>query len=81
MPFLFYPAAHYALCAVHVCAELTTQFYNAKKPVSAVCHGPAALIKAKTQQGDSILKGRKVTGFANSEEAQTPYNDFEKILP
>lgn len=22
-----------------------------------------------------------MTGFANSEEAQTPYNDFEKILP
>lgn len=62
-------------------SKLTVQFYNAKKPVSAVCHGPAALVKAKTQQGDSILKGKKVTGFANSEEAQTPYNDFEKILP
>ena len=57
------------------------QFYHAKKPVSAVCHGPAALVKAKTQSGDSILKGIKVTGFANSEEEETPYNEIPAILP
>ena len=57
------------------------QFYNAKKPVSAVCHGPAALVLAKRSDGKSILDGIAVTGFSNAEEAQTPYNDFEKILP
>jgi putative intracellular protease/amidase len=57
------------------------QFYNAKKPVSAVCHGPAALVLAKRSDGKSILEGIPVTGFSNAEEAQTPYNDFEKTLP
>ena len=27
------------------------------------------------------MKGAEVTGFSNSEEAQTPYNDFTDILP
>lgn len=57
------------------------QFYAAKKPVSAVCHGPAALVNAKTPSGDSIFKGTECTVFSNSEESQTPYNDFVNILP
>lgn len=57
------------------------QFYAAKKPVAAVCHGPASLVNVKTPSGDSILKGAQVTVFSNSEEAQTPYNDFVNILP
>jgi hypothetical protein len=40
------------------------------------------LILAKKQGSDtSILSGIKATGFSNSEEAQTPYNDFVNILP
>jgi putative intracellular protease/amidase len=62
-------------------AKLLEEFYNNKKPVSAVCHGPAGLVLAKRPDGKSILEGIKVTGFSNEEEAQTPYNDFEKILP
>ncbi|KAI9635707.1 class I glutamine amidotransferase-like protein [Dioszegia hungarica] len=62
-------------------AKLVGDFYAAKKPVSAVCHGPAALVSSKTPSGDSILKGAEVTGFSNAEEAQTPYNDFVNILP
>jgi putative intracellular protease/amidase len=50
--------------------------------VAAVCHGPAALIKAtKPGSSESILAGIPVTGFANSEEAQTQYNDFVNTLP
>lgn len=49
--------------------------------VAAVCHGPAALLLAKTPEGKSILDGIPVTGFSNSEEAQTPYNDFVNTLP
>ena len=50
--------------------------------MSAVCHGPAALVLAKKQGTEkSILSGIEVTGFSNSEEAQTPYNDFVNILP
>jgi putative intracellular protease/amidase len=51
------------------------------QPVSAVCHGPAALVLAKGPDGKSILNGNSVTGFSNAEEAQTPYNDFVNTLP
>ena len=58
------------------------QFYATKKPVSAVCHGPAALTLAtKPGTSTSILDGVTVTSFSNSEEAQTPYNDFVNVLP
>lgn len=38
-------------------------------------------MQAKTPDGKSILSGIQATGFSNSEEAQTPYNDFKKTLP
>ena len=41
--------------------------YGAGKPVAAVCHAPAALLKA-THQGQPIVKGKRVTGFTNTEE-------------
>lgn len=36
--------------------------------VSAVCHGPAGLVSAKTATGESVVKGRKVAAFTDSEE-------------
>lgn len=41
----------------------------AGKIISAVCHGPAGLVLAKGPDGSSpLVKGKKVTGFTNSEE-------------
>ncbi|KAK4684362.1 hypothetical protein P7C73_g5818, partial [Tremellales sp. Uapishka_1] len=63
-------------------AQLLQDFYAAKKPISAVCHGPGGLVLAtKPNSSESILAGATLTGFSNSEEAQTPYNDFTNILP
>ncbi|KIP07699.1 hypothetical protein PHLGIDRAFT_105298, partial [Phlebiopsis gigantea 11061_1 CR5-6] len=47
---------------------LASQFFQAGKITSAVCHGPAALVGAVDAQGVSIFKGRTATGFSNSEE-------------
>lgn len=44
-------------------AALVSAFLAANKPVAAVCHGPAGLTAAKTPQGESIVKGRKVAPF------------------
>eukprot|EP00210_Caulerpa_lentillifera_P003085 g2947.t1 len=41
------------------------------KVVSAVCHGPGALLSAKTQSGEALIKGKQVTGFTNTEEEAT----------
>jgi len=51
-------------------AKLLEDFYKSNKIVAAVCHGPGALVKAKLDNGDSILKGKNVTGFSNVEEEQ-----------
>ncbi|BFZ56186.1 hypothetical protein PYCC9005_003228 [Savitreella phatthalungensis] len=50
--------------------ELLEKFWAAGKPVSAVCHGPAALVNVKDLEGQSIFKGRKATTFTNEEEEQ-----------
>jgi putative intracellular protease/amidase len=46
---------------------LIESFYNAGKPVAAVCHSPGVLHKV-VYEGAPIVKGKRVTGFANSEE-------------
>ena len=38
------------------------------KVVAAVCHGPAGLVSARRPDGQSILHGKRVTAFTNSEE-------------
>ena len=49
--------------------KLVEDFYSNKKVVSAVCHGPAGLLQATDKDGNSILKGKKITGFTNDEES------------
>jgi putative intracellular protease/amidase len=49
-------------------AKLVSDMFNAGKPVAAVCHGPAGLVKALRADGKSILFGKKVNGFTNEEE-------------
>lgn len=36
--------------------------------ISAVCHGPAAFVDAKTKDGRYVVDGVKLTGFTNEEE-------------
>ncbi|RDX53616.1 class I glutamine amidotransferase-like protein [Lentinus brumalis] len=51
-------------------AKVASEFFQAGKITSAVCHGPAALVGAKDANGDSIFKGRRATSFTNVEEEQ-----------
>lgn len=41
------------------------------RPLGVVCHGPAALLAAHTQEGAGVVHGRRLTAFSNAEEAQT----------
>jgi putative intracellular protease/amidase len=47
--------------------SLIEEFYNSEKPVAAVCHAPGVLHHAM-YHGQPLVKGKRVTGFANSEE-------------
>lgn len=67
---VFFPGGHgpiFDLATNSLSGQLIVDFLNSGKPVAAVCHGPAALIKA-AEFDTSILKGKKVTGFSNTEE-------------
>jgi len=46
---------------------LIESFYNSGKPVAAVRHAPTVLHRL-TYKGRPMLKGKRVTGFTNSEE-------------
>ncbi|KAL7416165.1 class I glutamine amidotransferase-like protein [Mrakia frigida] len=48
--------------------RLIQEFYNAKKITAAVCHAPAVFKNTKLPNGDALVKGKKFTGFSNSEE-------------
>lgn len=48
--------------------SMVEAFTQAGKPVAAVCHGPAALVRALKKNGDPLIKGRKFTCFTDKEE-------------
>jgi putative intracellular protease/amidase len=48
--------------------EKFVQFYEAGKIACALCHGTAILRHAKLSNGEYLVKGKTVTGFANVEE-------------
>lgn len=69
---VFYPGGHgplWDLAESKESAKLIENFYNSDKPVSFVCHAPAALKHVKNAQGEPLVKGKEVTGFTNTEEA------------
>jgi putative intracellular protease/amidase len=75
---VFYPGGHGPLWDLHNDKDsiaLVEEFIAGGKPVAAVCHAPAVLLKAKDQNGDPLVKGKKVTGFSNSEEAAVELTD------
>lgn len=70
---IFYPGGHgplWDLAINEFSGRLIVDFTAAGKPVGAVCHGPAALIKAAELQ-PGFLNGKRVAGFTNTEETLT----------
>jgi putative intracellular protease/amidase len=68
---IFYPGGHgplWDLAEDRQSIALIEAFYNAGKPVAAVCHAPGVLRHAKGADGQPLVKGKQVTGFTNSEE-------------
>ena len=47
---------------------LIESFYNSSKPVAAVCHAPGVFHRVM-YRGEPLVKGKRVTGFTNGEEA------------
>lgn len=53
-----------------VVLKLVPEFYESGKIVSAVCHGPAALVNVKLSDGSYLVKGKNVAAFTNGEEEE-----------
>jgi putative intracellular protease/amidase len=68
---LFYPGGHgplWDLVDSGGSAALIEAMLAAGKPVGAVCHAPAVLRDVMAADGTPLVRGRRVTGFTNSEE-------------
>lgn len=50
------------------------------KIVAAVCHGPAALLGVKLEDGTPLVQGRRLTGFSNAEELGYAQADVPFLL-
>lgn len=71
---LFYPGGHgpmFDLATDKESIQLIQEFYNAGKPVAAVCHGPVVFANVTLPDGTPLVKGKTVTGFTNVEEDQS----------
>lgn len=80
---VFYPGGHgplWDLSEDKNSIRLIEAFYANNKPVSFVCHAPAALKNVKDKTGAPLVKGKQVTGFTNSEEAAVALTDVVPFL-
>ncbi len=80
---VFYPGGHgpmWDLAEDENSVQLIESFLQAGKPIALVCHAPAALRHAKTPDGKALVEGKKVTGFANTEEAAMELTDVVPFL-
>jgi putative intracellular protease/amidase len=79
---VFYPGGHgpmWDLVDDRNSIALIESFYDAGKPVAAVCHAPAAL-RNVTHEGQPIVRGKRVTGFTNSEEEAVQLTEVVPFL-
>lgn len=78
---VFYPGGHgpmWDLAENASSIALVEAFLAAGKPIAAVCHAPVAFINARGANGGWAVGGRRLTGFANSEEKAL---GLEKVVP
>ncbi|MDI1281609.1 type 1 glutamine amidotransferase domain-containing protein [Brevundimonas sp.] len=80
---VFYPGGHgplWDLAEDKTSIALIEAFAAADKPVAAVCHAPGVFRSVKGKDGQSLVKGRKVTGFTNTEEEAVGLTDVVPFL-
>ncbi|MEB0136705.1 type 1 glutamine amidotransferase domain-containing protein [Actimicrobium sp. CCC2.4] len=80
---VFYPGGHgplWDLAEDATSIKLIETLLAAGKPVSAVCHAPAVLRHPKGADGKSVVAGKAVTGFTNTEEQAVGLTDVVPFL-
>lgn len=70
---IFFPGGHGPLWdlpnnpLVH---EMVKQLFESDGIISAVCHGPCALVNVQLSNKDYLVRGKKVVSFTNNEEIE-----------
>lgn len=78
---IFYPGGHgplWDLAEDKHSISLIEDFYRKGKPLGLVCHAPGVLRHAKNAEKGPLVKGKKVTGFSNTEEEAV---QLTKVVP
>src|SRR3954462_3188544 len=79
---VFYSGGHgpmWDLAEDPVSIALIEAFYDSGKPVAAVCHAPGVLRHVKFK-GEPLVKGKRVTGFTNTEEEEVQLTHIVPFL-
>jgi len=80
---IFYPGGHgplWDLANDRQSTALIEGTLAAGKPVGLVCHAPGVLKNAHTPDGAPLVRGRRVAGFTNGEEAAVGLTDVVPFL-
>jgi putative intracellular protease/amidase len=80
---VFYPGGHgplWDLAEDTTSVRLIETTLRAGKPLALVCHAPGVLRHAENEDGTPLVRGKKVTGFTNSEEAGVQVTDVVPFL-
>jgi putative intracellular protease/amidase len=78
---IFYPGGHgpmWDLANDENSIALIKSFYNHDKPIAFVCHGSAALVNVKLNNGEYLIAGKNLTSFCNTEEEAV---QLTKVVP
>lgn len=55
--------------------QILEDFYHQNKPIGLVGHGVVALLSLKALDGELLVKGKRLTGFSNTEEELNRMDD------
>jgi putative intracellular protease/amidase len=80
---VFYPGGHgplWDLAEDPDSIRLIETMFAAGKAVAAVCHAPGVLRHVKGPDGAPLVRGKRVTGFTNTEEAAVQLTDVVPFL-
>lgn len=78
---VFYPGGHgplWDLTEDKDSISLIETIYRKGKPLGFVCHAPGVLRHCKDVAGEPLVRGKRVTGFSNSEEEAV---QLTKVVP
>ncbi|MDI5976130.1 type 1 glutamine amidotransferase domain-containing protein [Amycolatopsis magusensis] len=80
---VFYPGGHgplWDLAEDAGSARLIETTLRSGKPLALVCHAPGVLRHAVDEDGAPLVRGKQVTGFANSEEEAVQLTEVVPFL-